>query len=431
MVTPTQRFQSVAADVPMERRLRDLEGLLSITRAMAAQPDLAQLLVLLTRESSKVLHVERSSLWMIDTNTGDLFTRVAEGVDEIRVPKGAGIVGAVAESGDLVLIPDAYKDARFNPEVDRKTGFKTREILCVPLYDVSGTRVVGVLQALNKTDGEGLSPYDVELALLIAAQAGVVLEQAALRDQAAEQKRLQAEMNLARSIQERLLPRQAPEFPGLDIAGTNRPATETSGDYFDYALLPDGRLGVIIADVTGHGLGAALIMTAARAFVRALCGSDGDPGRIASRSNDLLEKDLENGNFLSFCLAAFSIDGRTAHYVSAGHEPPLVYRPSQRQFATLDSTGPLLGILPGAEFAVGGPLNLEKDDVLLFMTDGLFECMNSNDETLGIERVKETLERQAGLSAAGILDALLAQADGWTAGNPPRDDITVVVVKIA
>lgn len=431
MLSPTQRFNSIAADVPVERRLRDLESLLSITRAMAAQPDLIALLLLLTRECSKVLQVERTSLWMIDPHTGELFTRVAEGVNEIRVPKGAGIVGAVADSGDLVLIPDAYQDSRFNPEVDRKTGFKTREILCVPLLDVTGTRIVGVLQALNKTNGEPLSPYDVELALLIAAQAGVVLEQAGLREQAAEHKRLQAEMDLARSIQERLLPRQSPQVPGLDIAGVNRPATETSGDYFDYAALPDGRLGVIIADVTGHGLGAALIMTAARAFVRALCGVDGDPGRIAARSNDLLEKDLENGNFLSFCLAAFSVDGRTLHYVSAGHEPPLVYRPSERQFATLDSTGPLLGILPGAEFAVGGPLDLQKDDVILFMTDGLFECMNASDETLGIERVKQTLEQQAAQSAAGILDALLAQADEWTAGNPPRDDITVVVVKIA
>jgi len=431
MLSPTQRFNSIAADVPVERRLRDLESLLSITRAMAAQPDLVALLLLLTRECSKVLRMERTSLWIVDPHTGALFTRVAEGVDEIRVPKGAGIVGSVSETGDLVLIPDAYQDSRFNPEVDRKTGFKTREILCVPLHDVTGTRIVGVLQALNKTNGESLTPYDVELALLIAAQAGVVLEQAGLREKAAEHKRLQAEMDLARSIQERLLPRQNPQVPGLDIAGVNRPATETSGDYFDYAKLPDGRFGVIIADVTGHGLGAALIMTAARAFVRALCDANGDPARIAARSNDLLEKDLENGNFLSFCLAAFSVDGRTLHYVSAGHEPPLVYRPSERQFASLDSTGPLLGILPGAEFAVGGPLDLQKDDVLLFMTDGLFECMNANDETLGIERVKQTLEEQAAQNAAGILDALLGQADAWTAGNPPRDDITVVVVKIA
>jgi phosphoserine phosphatase RsbU/P len=430
MFTPSQRFRSVAADVPVERRLRDMESLLSVTRAIAAEPDLTRLLVLLAREASKVLQVQRTSLWLIDSATGELFTRVAEGVDAIRVPAGAGIVGSVAASGDFVAIPDAYKDSRFNPEVDKKTGFHTKEILCVPLYGVEDHRVIGVLQALNKTDGETITPYDIELALLVSAQAGVALEQAGMREYAAEMKRLQAEMNLARSIQQRLLPRESPKLPALDVAGINRAASETSGDYFDYVQLPDDRFGVIIADVTGHGLGAALIMTAARAFLRALCESDADPSRIAMRGNNLLEKDLENGNFLSLCLAAFSPDGRTLHYISAGHEPPLVYRPSAKAFATLDSTGPLLGILPGAEFALGGPLDLQKDDVLLFMTDGLFECMNQSDETFGIERVKDALEPLAANSAQEILNGLLAATDAWANGVTQRDDITLVVVKV-
>ncbi|MCY3022039.1 MAG: SpoIIE family protein phosphatase [Planctomycetota bacterium] len=396
---------------------------------MAAQPDLTRLLVMLAASCSKVLEAERTSIWVVDLQTGDLYTRVAEGMGAIHVPRGKGIVGAVAESAQTVLIPDAYADPRFNPEVDRTSGFRTRDILCLPLKDIEGTRVVGVLQALNKTDG-AMDDYDVELASIIGAQVGVVLEQAALREQAMERKRLQAEMDLARSIQQRLLPSRSPQVKGLDIAGANTPATETSGDYFDYVPLPDGRLGVVIADVTGHGLGAALVMTAARAFVRAWCGTESDPGKILGGCNNLLEKDLDAGNFLSLCLAAFDPRRGTLAYASAGHDPPLVYRSTEDGFSELESTGPLLGVAEGMEFGVSGPVPLLCGDVLLFMTDGLFECMNERDETFGKERLKEIIRARSNDSAADILGALLEATRAWTAGKPPRDDITVVVVRV-
>ena len=182
-MSDTQRFARAAMNVPMERRVRDLEAILAITRKMAAEPDLTRLLVYLAQACSRVLNVERTSIWIVDPESGDLFTRVAEGMDAIRVPAGKGIVGAVQSDGQPLLIPDAYADARFNSEVDKKSGFRTRQILCHPLKDIEGQRVVGVIQALNKADGE-FTAYDQELAAIIGAQVGVVLEQAALREQA-------------------------------------------------------------------------------------------------------------------------------------------------------------------------------------------------------------------------------------------------------
>jgi sigma-B regulation protein RsbU (phosphoserine phosphatase) len=429
-MSDTQRFRKAAELVPVGQRISDLEAILKITRAMSAEPDLTSLLTMLAAACSTVLQVERSSIWLVDPQAGDLFTRVAEKMDAIRVPKGKGIVGAVAEDGLPLVIEDAYGDARFNPEVDKKSGFRTRQILCQPLKDIEGSRVVGVIQALNKTEGRSFNAYDVELASILAGQAGVVLEQAALREQAIEKRRLQAEMNLAHSIQERLLPRKSPELPHLDIAGCNRPATETSGDYFDYVELPDGRLGIIIADVTGHGLGAALVMTAARAFSRALCKTQSDPAAVLAGANHLLAHDLEDGNFLSFLLAAIDPNKGILEYASAGHDPPFCYRPSTGQFAELESTGPLLGIVDGMEFGLGGPLKLETADVLVFMTDGLFECMNTAEETFGKERLCEVIRKNHAANAQAILTALLDATSAWTEGRPPRDDITVVVAKV-
>jgi len=429
MATDLPQNVPQASDVPLERRVRDLESILSITRAMAAQTDLTKLLVMLAASCSKVLQVERSTIWVVDAGSGDLFSRVAEKMDALHVPKGKGIVGAVAADGEMLLIPDAYADSRFNPEVDKKSGFKTRDILCLPLKDVEGTRVVGVLQALNKAGG-GLNSYDVELASLIAAQVGVVLDQAALREQANEKKRLQAELDLAHTIQQRLLPHQSPDVPGLDISGVNIPATETSGDYFDYVTLADGRLGVIVADVTGHGLGAALVMTAARAFIRALSITEGDPARVVGFGNTLLEKDLDGGNFLSLCLAAFDPRNGTLQYTSAGHDPPFVFRPEENTFAELESTGPLLGIMGGIDYDVSPPIPLKDGDILVFMTDGLFECMNAQDETFGKERLQTIIREHAAETSGAILDALLKGTADWTGNLPPRDDITVVVVKV-
>ncbi len=188
----------------------------------------------------------------------------------------------------------------------------------------------------------------------------------------------------------------------------------------------------MIADVTGHGLGAALIMTAARAFVRALCGASSDPSNILAVANRLLSHDLENGNFLSFLLAAFDPESRTLEYSSAGHDPPLCYRPSNGEFAELDSTGPLLGIVDGMDFGLGGPIPLEAGDILVFMTDGLFECMNAErrDDEFGKDFVCDIIRGHSAESADAIMNALTGAANAWSENQPPRDDITIVVVKV-
>jgi len=251
-----------------------------------------------------------------------------------------------------------------------------------------------------------------------------------LRTQERENNRLQAEVDVARAIQERLLPRTSLNVPGLFVAGTNRPATETSGDYFDYISWPDGKCAVAIADVSGHGLGSALIMTSARAYVRSQAMLLSDPGKILRDVNNLLERDLENGNFLSLCLAVFDPAKGELHFASAGHDAPMLFRPGERQFAELLSTGPLLGILPNAEYGVAGPFKLFLGDVLVFMTDGLFECMNPRDETFGKERVQDIVAANAEKSAAEILEALMDGAARWTEGAPQSDDVTLVIVKV-
>jgi phosphoserine phosphatase len=420
-----------AAAVLLERKVRDLEAILSVTRLLAVEEDLDRLLPLMAQACSRVLQAERSSLWVVEPETGELFTKVAQGAQPIRLKPGEGVVGFVAAHNAPLCVPDAYSDRRFNPDVDRRTGYHTREILCFPLTDLEGRRVVGVLQALNKIGGQGFTPYDQELASALAAQAGVALQRAALREQAVERKRLQAELDLARTIQQSLLPKDSPRVHGLMLAGASRSAAETSGDYFDYLDLGPGHLGLVVADVSGHGLGPALIMMEARAVVRSLCAAAVSPARLLAAANALLTRDLDAGNFLTLCLGCFDLANGRFSYASAGHDPPLIYRARDDAFLDdLPSTGPVLGVIPNAEFGMSRPCSLDPGDVLVFTTDGLPESRDRQDELLGKERLKDLVRRSADSDAGRILELLLKAAADWSGPQAQRDDITVAVAKV-
>jgi len=176
---PKTRRQSTGR-VGALKKLRDLTAILEVSRAMMAEPDLDNLLDLIIRRATEVLEAERTSLFLVDEDTNELFSRIAQDseIREIRFPVGKGIAGFVARSGEIVNILDAYKDERFNPEVDKKTGYKTRTILCAPLV-ATGEHVIGVLQVLNKKDGVFTS-YDEELISAFGAQGAVCIERTRL-----------------------------------------------------------------------------------------------------------------------------------------------------------------------------------------------------------------------------------------------------------
>jgi len=290
---------------------------------------------------------------------------------------------------------------------------------------------------LNKRKKKAFDSYDEYLLDVLGSQGGVVLEQARLREVYIEQKRMQAEMELAAIIQKRLLPANAPEIKGLEVAGISKPSSETGGDYFDYLPLQDGsvqagpvsRLGVVVGDVTGHGVGAALIMTAARAMIRSQALTGILPDAILKHTNNMLEQDLDAEQFLSLCYGVFDMKAKTFVYTSAGHEPPLVYRPANQTWMKLDSTGTLLGLFPELEFPMADPLPLISGEIFLFFTDGLFEAMNKDSEQFGIDRVKQLVANNASRSAREILDHLMVGVEAFTEGLPQRDDITLLVVK--
>ncbi|MHC4718028.1 MAG: GAF domain-containing protein, partial [Planctomycetota bacterium] len=216
------------------------EQVLQITRDMVATTDLDELLGVILDSSMKLLSAERATLFLYEPDTDEFVSRIAHGAEEIRFGASVGIAGAAGAGKEVLNIPDAYADERFNQEVDRETGYRTRNILAAPLRDHDG-ELVGVLEVLNKLGGP-FTPEDVILAETLGAQAGVVLQRARLMEHYVEKQRMAQALSIARTIQQDQLPREEPCIEGFDVSGASWPADETGGDVFDWMDLGDGRL---------------------------------------------------------------------------------------------------------------------------------------------------------------------------------------------
>jgi phosphoserine phosphatase len=405
----------------------DLLAVLEVTRQLASTTDLQRLLTAVERSTRQVLDCERVSVFLNDHRTGELVSRVATGVGEVRFPADRGIAGAVFRTGRPLHVPDAYADPRFNPEVDRRTGFTTRDVLAAPLLGWDNA-VLGVLQALNKRRGP-FGEWDTVLLTTLSAQAGVAVQRHLLLDELAEKQRLLRDLAIARMIQQGLLPKRPPELPDYDIAGWSHPADETGGDFYDYQPLPGGRLALTLADATGHGIGPSLMAAECRALVRALWPEVDGLGALVARVNRLLCADLPEGKFVTAFFGLLDLSAGRLNYLSAGQGPILVVRGATGGVEELPPQGIPLGCLPDIPYDPPGEVVLAPGDLLALFTDGFFEWGDESRQPFGSERLKELLRAERGHSAAEIIRAVYDAVRTFTGGTPQRDDLTAVVVK--
>lgn len=247
-----------------------------------------------------------------------------------------------------------------------------------------------------------------------------------------ERERMARSLAAAREIQQRLLPHSLPQVPGFDIAGRSIFCDETGGDYFDFIELAGGRLGLAVGDVSGHGIGAALIMTAARGVLRSYAALEGgDPGTLFGALNRHLIRDIGDQEFMTLFYAELDPGARSLRWNSAGQGPVFLYRGVTGKVEELPTTGIPLGILAEETWDPAGPIALERGDILLVGTDGLWETCNPEGEMLGTGRLCEILAAHANDSAAELCAAVMERALDFRGDGRPEDDLTLVVVRVA
>lgn len=415
-----------------DRRVADLEQILDVTRHLGAIVELDPLLELVTQAAVRVLGCERATVFLYDRAADELYSRAATGMKgsamgEIRFPAGAGIAGEVAKTGKTINIPDAYADPRFNPEIDRRTGFRTRNMLTFPLSGHDGD-VVGVLQVLNKHAG-AFGPHEEQLVPILGAQAGVAIQRQLLLEHFAEKQRIQRDLNLAREIQQGLLPERDPEIAGFDVAGWNRPADETGGDCYDFMTLPDGELAVAIADATGHGIGPALVIAEMRALFRATVSQTQDLAKVVSHVNRLLCEDLPDDRFVTAFCGVLEAEASRITFTSAGHGPILWFTAATGQIEEIQPHGPPMGIMAELEYDAPSVLTFAPGDMLVMFTDGFTEFDAPDGDQYGNDRLFDLIRAHHAASAADLIKIAYEAVIEFSRGAPQRDDLTAVIIK--
>jgi serine phosphatase RsbU (regulator of sigma subunit) len=248
-------------------------------------------------------------------------------------------------------------------------------------------------------------------------------------DTRAELAAITGELELAQRIQQRLMPTEPLNLPGYEVAGWNRPASRTGGDYYDWIRIDQQRAAVVIGDVTGHGVGPALLMAVCRAYARAtLPGSGGLHGAM-TRLNALITADMDDGRFITFAAALLETDTGRVDLLSAGHGPIVLHSRAGARTSTLGTQGVPLGILDDADFDQPGSIMLEPGDVLLLVTDGFNETQNRAGEQFGVERVEQFLAEHQGLPADELIASLAAAVEKHAGGMAQADDMTAVVIR--
>ncbi len=325
---------------------------------------------------------------------------MALGAKEIRVPDTAGIVGHVFQSNETLCVPRPYDDPRFNRDIDKRSGFVTRNLLTVPARDMT-RKQIGVLQVVNRIGGD-FTDNDQAMIEILADQVGVAIQRHYLHEEVVKAAGLRHEMDLAKKVQEAMIPQSPPVVPGLLAVGWTLPASITGGDAYDLWAMPDGRMGIFVGDASGHGIGPALVVSQARTLVRALSEVDCDPTWLLKRINARLASDLEAGRFVTVFLGCVSPQG-SLKWCSAGHGPIFLRKSAGEPFEMLDPTAPPIGIMPELECDVVPDVQFGSGGTLVVMSDGVFEARNPEGELFEVQRVLDLLNADPSSPADQIL----------------------------
>ncbi|MBV6445660.1 MAG: SpoIIE family protein phosphatase [Ignavibacteriales bacterium] len=383
--------------------------------------------------SREVMNAEKSSFMLFDKNDGMLHFHLLEEKEENKIKDqplelGSGIAGWVAKHRVSQLVTDCYSDNRFNPDYDKISGFTTKNMVCVPI--LKNNNLIGVLSVINKKDEGCFVVEDLKLLETLAGQCAVAIENSRLLESKIEAEALKKELARAHEIQQQLLPKTLPVFPTLEPAARLIPAEQVGGDYYTMKALNDHTCLLMVADVSGKGIPAALIVSTVDATletINRLNPTAYDPAWIISVINDLLCITIPPEKFVTAWIGVIDTKKGELKSVNAGHNNPVLLNEEKDEVFRLKMGGFFLGVMP-SDYDVE-TIPFTKGDVLVFFSDGVVEAMDPNMKLYTDEKLIDTLvsvkKESSSEIVTKVIDSVVKHADG----TPQSDDITLCVVK--
>ncbi len=418
----------------LQRKIQELTSLIDVSAIISSTLDLEELMNLVMEKAQAVMNAEASSVMLLNEETGELECEIALGTvqekikDKIHLKLGQGIAGWVAQSGQAIIVPDVDQDHRFYSDIDNSTGFKTRSILAAPLKVKD--KVIGVAEVINRRDAQPFTEDNLALFTTFCRQVALAIENARMHRYMLEQQRLQQQLESAHSIQQSFMPQSYPHAAGdkFLLYARNIPAASVGGDLFDFIPIDSDHLGLVIGDVSGKGIPAALYMARLISDLRYYCLIEPQPKALMSRINRILSERSHQGMFVSLIFMLLNTATGELTISNGGHLPPLWYRKREdRCIAINGATGIPLGIFAQAEFQQER-IQLQPGDHILLYTDGVTEARNPRGKMFSAKRLAEIAD-QHWPHPQQLIETVIGQIKRYCRNAQQHDDITLLAVK--
>lgn len=415
-------------------KVERLSNCIEIANLINSELAIGKLLSNVMTATRKTFLAEAVSLLLVDEKTGDLTFQIALGEvgDEIRelyrLKKGQGIAGLVAETGTPLNLEDAYDHPNFSPEADKKTHYRTRAMLCVPLKTRGD--IIGVIQVMNKqTKPFTFSHEELEMLVTIAGSAAVAIDTARMHSLILQRETLERDLKLAREVQESFLPMDLPDIKNFKFAAVNQPALGIGGDFYNFFRLPSDKLGIVLGDVSGKGISASLFMARLTSDLQYYTLLSPEPGELLTRMNKVLCGRAKRGMFVTLIYLLLDPCRNRIQIANGGHLPP-VYCDAKgaRLLGDDGKKGPPLGILLDVDYHQE-TFDLAKQSSITLFTDGVTEAKNASSALFGLKRLLKVIGAQPN-DPELICRAVTNSVDRFTAAEGRSDDLTLLAFTV-
>jgi serine phosphatase RsbU (regulator of sigma subunit) len=433
--------------VELERKIYEMEKLYRLGVQVSSTLDINVVLDLCIKTTVEVLEAEAGFLFLVDEKSSMLslasMAKSEEGisnsqglsstnsvrivkVEEMYLEEGKSIVGRVAREKRPLLVNSIDSKERLSNRIYKDCGFEVKSVLSVPL--LVKDKVIGVIQVCNKRKDVVFGAEDEHLLVSFAVYAAIAIENAKLYQEVAEKERMKKELEIAHRLQTSLLPDNPPQIKGYQIGAMSVPATEVGGDFYDFIDVAEAKIGLVIGDVAGKGLPAALFMALSRSFLRAEAIGNLEAKTVMERTNRLVSDDAREGMFVTAFYAILDIPGKSLKLSNAGHNSPLLFHANTGECEELRIGGIALGAFRDAQFQEKEVI-LRKGDIVVFYTDGVVEAIDNNNQQFGMERLIKIFHDKPYLQATEFVELVKKEVAQFTKGQPRFDDFTLVVMK--
>jgi sigma-B regulation protein RsbU (phosphoserine phosphatase) len=430
MKEATQNVQQLEKEIQrLKLAVDELSVLNDLAIAASSSLEVKQMLDIIIQKSIKAVKAEQGSISLVteqeETPFRTLIRQVNRTHDQMPYRVGAHITGWILKNKQPLMIENLATDQRF--KASEQEGKEIRSVLCVPIW--SQAKLIGILMMMNKKTHEPFNVDDQRLLSIIAAQSGQLIRNSQLQEEAMEKKRLEFELSLARRIQTNLLPKTAPITSHLDIASYFNPTEEVGGDYYDYFSLGDQQIGVVIADVSGHGPSAAMMMTMVKGILHSMAQQFSSAEQSLSEINSIIARIAPREIFITMMFLIFDLNKKVLRFSNAGHNPIVYYNSQTRSCQLVELKGCALNLLKKCEYEVK-EIPFQLDDLFLIYTDGVTEAANENQELFEEARLIQAVDKAASKSADEVIDHIKSKLSAFSGKTKQADDVLMIAIKV-